>query len=37
LKTNRKGALQYGLIAEDVAKVYPELVIRNEAARIDGV
>jgi hypothetical protein len=30
-------ALQYGLIAEEVAKVYPELVIRNESGRIDGV
>jgi len=37
LKTDPKGALQYGLIAEEVAKVYPELVIRNEAGRIDGV
>jgi hypothetical protein len=26
-----------GLIAEEVAKVYPELVIRDEAGRIDGV
>jgi acyl-CoA reductase-like NAD-dependent aldehyde dehydrogenase len=25
------------LIAEEVAKVYPELVIRDEAGRIDGV
>jgi hypothetical protein len=37
LKTDPKGALQYGLIAEEVAKVYPELVIRNQAGRIDGV
>jgi hypothetical protein len=37
LKTDPKGALQYGLIAEEVAKVYPELVIRNAAGRIDGV
>jgi hypothetical protein len=37
LKTDPKGALQYGLIAEEVAKVYPELVIRNENGRIDGV
>jgi hypothetical protein len=37
LKTDPKGALQYGLIAEEVAKVYPELVIRNESGRIDGV
>jgi Chaperone of endosialidase len=37
LKTDPKGALQYGLIAEEVVKVYPELVIRNESGRIDGV
>jgi hypothetical protein len=37
LKSDPKGALQYGLIAEEVAKVYPELVIRNESGRIDGV
>jgi hypothetical protein len=36
-KQNPHGALQYGLIAEEVAKLYPELVIRNEAGRIDGV
>jgi hypothetical protein len=29
--------LQYGLIAEEVARVYPELVIRNDAGRIEGV
>jgi phage shock protein A len=37
LKTDPKGALQYGLIAEEVARVYPDLVIRNESGRIDGV
>lgn len=37
LKTDPKGALQYGLIAEEVAKVYPELVIRDEKGRIEGV
>jgi Chaperone of endosialidase len=37
LKTDPKGTLQYGLIAEEVAKVYPELVIRGEKGRIDGV
>jgi hypothetical protein len=37
LKTDAEGTVQYGLIAEEVAKVYPELVIRNEAGRIDGV
>jgi hypothetical protein len=30
--------LQYGLIAEEVAEVYPELVVRDAATgRIDGV
>jgi hypothetical protein len=37
LKTDVTGTRQYGLIAEEVAKVYPELVIRNETGRIDGV
>jgi hypothetical protein len=37
LKTDAKGTLQYGLIAEEVAKVYPELVIRDEKGRVDGV
>jgi hypothetical protein len=37
LKTDPNGALQSGLIAEEVAKVYPELVIRNQNGRIDGV
>jgi Chaperone of endosialidase len=37
LKAEPKGAVQYGLIAEEVAKVYPELVIRDEKGRIDGV
>jgi Chaperone of endosialidase len=37
LKADPKGTLQYGLIAEEVAKVYPELVIRDEKGRIDGV
>jgi hypothetical protein len=37
LKSDPKGALQYGLIAEEVAKVYPELVIRDDKGRIDGV
>jgi hypothetical protein len=37
LKTDAKGTTQYGLIAEEVAKVYPELVIRDEKGRIDGV
>ena len=29
--------IQYGLIAEEVAKVYPELVIRDERGEIQGV
>jgi hypothetical protein len=37
LKSDPKGAVQYGLIAEEVAKVYPELVIRDDKGRIDGV
>jgi hypothetical protein len=37
LKTEPHGALQYGLIAEEVAKVYPELVIRDDKGRIYGV
>jgi hypothetical protein len=37
LKSDPTGPKQYGLIAEQVAKVYPELVIRNENGRIDGV
>jgi hypothetical protein len=37
LKTDPIGVVQYGLIAEEVAKVYPELVIRDENGRIDGV
>ena len=37
LKNDPKGDMQYGLIAEEVAQVYPELVIRNAAGRIDGV
>jgi hypothetical protein len=36
-KSDAIGVRQYGLIAEDVAKVYPELVIRDENGRIDGV
>jgi hypothetical protein len=37
LKTDPAGALQTGLIAEEVAKIYPELVIRDQNGRIDGV
>jgi hypothetical protein len=37
LKTDPDGTTQYGLIAEEVAKVYPELVVRGSDGRIDGV
>jgi len=37
LKTEPKGVQQYGLIAEEVDKVYPDLVIRNAAGQIEGV
>jgi hypothetical protein len=37
LKTDPKGPIQYGLIAEEVAKVYPELVTRDAQGKIDGV
>jgi hypothetical protein len=37
LKTDPEGVPQYGLIAEEVAKVYPELVIRDERGKIEGV
>ncbi len=37
LKTDAKRTVQYGLIAEEVAKVYPELVIRDGAGKIQGV
>jgi Chaperone of endosialidase len=37
LKSDATGTRQYGLIAEEVAKVYPDLVIRDVSGRIDGV
>jgi trimeric autotransporter adhesin len=37
LKIDPQGALQYGLIAEEVDKVFPDLVIRNESGEIEGV
>jgi hypothetical protein len=37
LKTDPEGAVQYGLIAEEVDKVYPELVIRDDQGKIQGV
>jgi hypothetical protein len=36
-KTDPKHVTQYGLIAEEVADVYPELVIRDGAGMIMGV
>lgn len=32
-----QGPLQYGLIAEEVAKIYPDLVTRNAKGEIEGV
>jgi hypothetical protein len=37
LKNEPAGEVQYGLIAEEVATVYPELVIRDGNGRIEGV
>jgi hypothetical protein len=37
LKSDTTGTRQYGLIAEEVAKVYPQLVIRDQTGRVDGV
>ena len=36
-KADPQGTPRYGLIAEEVAKVYPELVVRDQNGRIDGV
>ena len=37
LKTEPNGVLQYGLIAEEVERIYPELVIRDDSGKIQGV
>jgi hypothetical protein len=37
LKTDPLGVRQYGLIAEEVDRVYPELVIRDRDGKIQGV
>lgn len=37
LRTDPQGDVQYGLVAEEVAKVYPELVIRGASGDIEGV
>jgi len=36
-KADPQDTLRYGLIAEEVATVYPELVVRDQNGRIDGV
>jgi hypothetical protein len=36
-KTDPKGVRQFGLIAEEVDKVYPELVIRDNTGKIQGL
>jgi hypothetical protein len=36
-KSNPQGARQYGLIAEEVAKIYPELVVRDAKKQILSV
>jgi hypothetical protein len=37
LKTDPNGLVQYGLIAEEVAEVCPELVTRDDAGEIQSV
>jgi hypothetical protein len=37
LKSDPNGTVQYGLIAEEVDKVYPELVVRDNDGKIQGV
>lgn len=37
LKSDPLGEVQYGLIAEEVVKIYPELVTHDEKGRVDGV
>jgi hypothetical protein len=37
LKADPEGAVQYGLIAEEVDKVFPELGIRDNHKKIQGV
>jgi hypothetical protein len=36
-KADPEGTRRYGLIAEEVAKFYPELIVRDNKGRIDGV
>jgi len=37
LKSDPRAGTQYGLIAEEVARVYPELVVRGAGGEIEGV
>jgi hypothetical protein len=37
LRNDSPGDIQYGLIAEEVVKVYPELVIRDGSGEIEGI
>jgi len=37
LKTDPEGPLQYGFVAEEVDKIYPELVVRDRSGQIQGV
>jgi hypothetical protein len=37
LKTDPTGPLQYGLIAEEVNKIFPDLVIYNDQGGIEGI
>jgi len=36
-KQDQRGQRQYGLIAEEVAKVYPELVVRGDKGEVESV
>jgi len=36
-KSDDSNTQQYGLIAEEVAKVYPELVVRNQNGEVESV
>jgi len=36
-KQDPKGALEYGLIAEEVGDVYPDLVVRGEDGQIEAI
>jgi FtsZ-binding cell division protein ZapB len=36
-KSDRQGVKQYGLVAEEVDRIYPELVVRDEAGEVESV